>query len=101
MTPYSNKFSVVTIALGNDLLPVQSQAITCRVGSIQFHNWNYSSIQIPELEMELKMEMEMQWNPSIKATQDGGLSKEVAFMRGKINMICKEWCMEMDQILQL
>ena len=45
--------------------------------------------------MELKMEMEMQWNPSIKATQDGGLSKEVAFMRGKINMICKEWCMEM------
>ena len=29
------------------------------------------------------------------------LSKKVAFMRGKINMICKEWCMEMDQILQL
>ena len=50
---------------------------------------------------KLKMELEIQWNPSIKATQDGGLSKEVAFMRGKINMICKEWCLEMDQILQL
>ena len=47
------------------------------------------------------MELEIQWNPSIKATQDGGLSKEVAFMMGKINMICKEWCVEMDQILQL
>ena len=53
------------------------------------------------MELKLKMEMEMQWNPSIKATQDGGLSTEVAFMRGKINMICKEWCMEMDQISTL
>ena len=43
----------------------------------------------------------VQWNPSIKATQDGGLSKEVAWHGGKIHMICKEWCMEMDQILQL
>ena len=55
MTPYSKKFSVVTIGLGNDLLPVQCQAIACRVGSIQFQNWNCSSIQIPELEMELKL----------------------------------------------
>ena len=26
--------------------------------------------------------MELQWNPSIKATQDGGLSKEVACHEG-------------------
>ena len=63
---------------------------------------NSNSITGNGIEIDkLKMELEIQWNPSIKATQDGGLSKEVAFMRGKINMIWKEWCVEMDQILQL
>ena len=44
---------------------------------------------------------QIQWNPSIKATLDGGLSKEVACQGGIKNMICKEWCMEMGQNLQL
>ena len=35
-----------------------------------------------------------------KTTQDGGLSKEVACHEGEIYMICKEWGVEMDQILQ-
>ena len=40
-------------------------------------------------------------NPSIKATHDGGLSKRWPVVRVKINMIYKERCMEMNQILRL
>ena len=32
----------------------------------------------------------LHWNPSIKATQGGGLSKRWPVMKGKINIICKE-----------
>ena len=59
VTPYSDKI-LVTIGSGNDLSPVQCQAIACRVGSIQCQNWNCSSIQIPEQEMELKLKMELE-----------------------------------------
>ena len=44
--------------------------------------------------------LEIQWNPSIKDNKNCDLSKEVACYEGKI-LICGEWCMEMDQILQL
>ena len=59
MIPFSDKI-VVTIGSDNDLSPVQCQAIACKVGLIQFQNWNCSSIQIPELEMELKWKMELE-----------------------------------------
>ena len=39
--------------------------------------------------------------PLYKGHQKAVFQKRWPVMRGKINMICKEWCMEMDQILQL
>ena len=42
--------------------------------------------------------MQIQWNPSVITIYL--FQKRWPFMRGKINMICKEWCMELDQILQ-
>ena len=43
----------------------------------------------------------LQWEPSVKATLDGGLSKEVDCHENNISMICEEWCMDMDRILQI
>ena len=45
--------------------------------------------------------MLIQWNPSIRAPKMVAFQKRWPDMRGKVNMICKKWCMEMDQILQL
>ena len=43
----------------------------------------------------------IQWNPLHKGHPIWWPFKRVDLvMRGKINMICKEWCVEMDQILQ-
>ena len=68
LTTFSNAFSWMTI---------------CKF-RLRFH-WSLFPV----------VKLAIQWNLSIKATQDGGLLKEVACHGGKINMICKEWCGEM------
>ena len=47
---------------------------------------------------------EQRWStvePYIKATLEVAFQKSWPVMRGKINIICIEWCIEMYQILQL
>ena len=64
-----------------------------------FPNYNSATVEVWEWMNNFTpyFIVDVQWNPYIKAIQDGGLSKEVAC--GVV--ICKEWCMEMGQILLL